>query len=66
MKPKVWKSGDADEEWKRYICKRDISRASRTLSHAEYVLGADLSLFTGAQIKEALKDYINSAKRSLR
>ncbi|KQV83251.1 hypothetical protein [Rhizobium sp. Root1220] len=62
---KEWKTGVADEDWKVAICTRDIEMVARTIATIEYVMGGMIDTFTGAEIRQALMVYAESAKKSI-
>lgn len=74
-KPKVWKSGIADEPWKVAICERDIEIARELLSTLCYILtdcGKDLEQgeralceMSGADIVHGVKAYAAKSARSI-
>jgi hypothetical protein len=63
--PKVWKAGNADEDWKVSICQRDIRDAKAAIKLVEYILGDAIEDFTGQQIKAAVAAYVASAEVSI-
>lgn len=75
-RPKVWRPGVADEEWKVAICKRDAERAQDTLNYLVYVLTdagndyangiAQIENMSGKQIVSGMRAYIATSHRSIK